>query len=342
MASTASSRPTHYETLGILPTAPAHEIARAFAKQGSVFRPHAFGGLAELCIAYETLRDPDKRRAYDASLGVARDAKPKLEPVLGRMLASASSTPGPAPARPNATQDKLPSPIKPAVPLGPGLEQQVRPEPSFRRAEAPPPLWEDDLSHDVPSIDWRRAGIAIGAIVLAACALGGAAGWWSASSIEEQPGPTNSVSVPLPQARPEQADADPLPAPKPVQVAQGAEVHRATPAKPPVPVIEQEPIATQSVANDEPPRPDLAEANIDEPAGEEAASEPTAASTMPLPNRVIARTIDRIGYSCGQVAAIAPIEGHAAGVHKVTCTSGQSFQATPVNGRYRFRRLGGR
>ena len=59
---------------------------------------------------------------------------------------------------------------------------------------------------------------------------------------------------------------------------------------------------------------------------------------MPLPNKTVARTIDRIGYSCGNVASALLVEG-AAGVFTVTCTSGQSFQARPVNGRYRFKRL---
>lgn len=75
----------------------------------------------------------------------------------------------------------------------------------------------------------------------------------------------------------------------------------------------------------------------------EAATVPAAAPVatgLPLPNRVVARTIDRIGYSCGGVASTSPVEGEAPGVFKVTCTSGQSYQAKPVNGRYRFRRLG--
>lgn len=70
---------------------------------------------------------------------------------------------------------------------------------------------------------------------------------------------------------------------------------------------------------------------------------PTAAtSKMPLPNSVVARTIGRIGYPCGNVASTVPVEGAAPGVFKVTCTSGHSYRATPVNGRYRFRRLGSR
>ena len=75
-------------------------------------------------------------------------------------------------------------------------------------------------------------------------------------------------------------------------------------------------------------------------AAAEAPSAQLAAASLPLPNRVIARTIRQIGYSCGEVAATSPIEGEAPGVYKVTCTSGQSYRAAPVRGRYRFRRLG--
>jgi hypothetical protein len=60
---------------------------------------------------------------------------------------------------------------------------------------------------------------------------------------------------------------------------------------------------------------------------------------MPLPKAVIARTIGRIGYPCGQVASTTAVDG-ASGAFKVTCTSGHSYRAAPVRGRYRFRRLG--
>jgi hypothetical protein len=76
-------------------------------------------------------------------------------------------------------------------------------------------------------------------------------------------------------------------------------------------------------------------------ATETPAAEVVSAS-MPLPGRVIARTIQRIGYSCGQVASTTAMEGSGAGVFKVTCTSGHSYQATPIRGRYHFRRLGSR
>ena len=59
---------------------------------------------------------------------------------------------------------------------------------------------------------------------------------------------------------------------------------------------------------------------------------------MPLPSAIVARTIDRIGYSSGQVTSTSA--AGVAGVFKVTCTSGNSFKATPIRGRYHFRRWG--
>ena len=75
-------------------------------------------------------------------------------------------------------------------------------------------------------------------------------------------------------------------------------------------------------------------------AAAEAPQVAAAAADMPLPNSTIARTIERIGYSCGEVASTAPVAGEEPGVFKVTCTSGQSYRAAPVRGRYHFRRLG--
>ena len=74
-----------------------------------------------------------------------------------------------------------------------------------------------------------------------------------------------------------------------------------------------------------------------------SASPPVAATaaSLPLSNAVIARTIDRIGYSCGRVASTSAVEGAPAGTYTITCTSGQSYQAKPVRGRYRFSRMRG-
>lgn len=71
-----------------------------------------------------------------------------------------------------------------------------------------------------------------------------------------------------------------------------------------------------------------------------APATPAVAADLPLPGKVIARTIDRIGYSCGSVASTTAIDGQS-GAFKVTCSSGQSYRAAPVHGRYRFKRLSG-
>ena len=67
-----------------------------------------------------------------------------------------------------------------------------------------------------------------------------------------------------------------------------------------------------------------------------AASPVVTSASLPLSNATIARTIGRIGYSCGTVAATEAMGG---GAFKVTCSSGQSYRAAPVHGRYRFKRL---
>jgi hypothetical protein len=64
----------------------------------------------------------------------------------------------------------------------------------------------------------------------------------------------------------------------------------------------------------------------------------TDSAKLPLANATIARTIERIGYACGSVASTAATG--SSGVFTVTCSSGDSYQATPLHGRYHFRRLG--
>lgn len=62
-------RANHYDALGIEPDASRDEIERAFLFKVSAFSPHAFGNVAEASVAYETLKDPAKRRVYDRSNG---------------------------------------------------------------------------------------------------------------------------------------------------------------------------------------------------------------------------------------------------------------------------------
>src|SRR5688500_2860806 len=133
--------------LGVSPTAGSEEIARAFAKEGSVLRPHAFGVLAELCIAYETLRDPIRRRAYDASIGLERKPTSHTLPAgarqallaRGPVAAHPNERPAPAMTPPPSTQptfQRKPEP-KPALPLGSGEDLHIRLDPRVGRGDTP-------------------------------------------------------------------------------------------------------------------------------------------------------------------------------------------------------------
>ena len=77
MMSSVKSRSNHYETLGIAPSAKADEISGAFARKMSLFQADPLGTSAQICIAYETLRDPVKRREHDRSIGLVPE--PKIE-----------------------------------------------------------------------------------------------------------------------------------------------------------------------------------------------------------------------------------------------------------------------
>ena len=50
--------------------------------------------------------------------------------------------------------------------------------------------------------------------------------------------------------------------------------------------------------------------------------------------------IEKIGYPCGNVSSIAPVDA-GGGVFKVSCSSGHAYRAAPTAGRYRFKKWGG-
>src|SRR4051812_17012647 len=110
MVSTVRARPSHYEMLGLKPNASSEEIERAFAREIGMFRVRPMGGVAQVSIAYETLRDPVRRRAYDDSLGLKPE--PRIAPTALRgglhFIGSA-----PAPVRP---AHDLPASAKPPEP----------------------------------------------------------------------------------------------------------------------------------------------------------------------------------------------------------------------------------
>lgn len=383
MASSVGSRPTHYDTLGLKPTASRQEIADAFARAMGMFGAHPLADAARIGAAFEVLRDPARRRAYDEALGLTE--KPQTQPVFSTYASQWSgtgfigsgwrpeTTPVPSAPPPAAVEEPLRAPepkrapeppaeprvasfiaeslrdiARPAVTAEPAPEPKLAPKlepvPEAKRERVPPVHFDelpwargevDDTSSvgEARPLEWKRIGMVAGGLVLGAGLIGALAGSWVKDDVQAQAEP--AVSTDLPAAKP--AVAAPAPgAPVMAETLQAQrEVHappagRTAPApKPPVEpkVAEPQPL--------EIPAADVAEASA-ALAADPLAPKPVATS-MPLSNAVVARTIERIGYSCGEVASTSPME--SAGVFKVTCTSGQSYRAAPVNGRYRFKRL---
>ena len=89
MVSPVKSPLTHYENLNLTPAATPDEIAEAFAKQIriTITSPEeAVEHANRIYVAYETLRDPISRRAYDAAIGLwdpEAAGEPKVEPFFG-------------------------------------------------------------------------------------------------------------------------------------------------------------------------------------------------------------------------------------------------------------------
>jgi protein TonB len=133
LISSVKSRPNHYETLGLTPTASGDDIAEAFATKSSkhIADPRATEpDMRELArqirIAHETLRDPVRRRAYDDSLGLTSEAEPHRPEE---------------PAEPSAVPFMAAPPPKPAKQRARGksrdLESQLQPEERPQAKAAP-------------------------------------------------------------------------------------------------------------------------------------------------------------------------------------------------------------
>jgi DnaJ-like protein len=377
MSSTVKSRPNHYEVLGLAPGASSHEIAQAFAKELSDRRPRAFGSLAEVTVAYETLRDRMKREAYDISLGLkpkaptppppappewkpfAMHASPRPAPrpaedLLSRLAPKADAPPSPEPP----AEPKLPPPAaasppdaidpKPRDPYTkptPPAEELQRPEVARPRPELPSGEGHLHFAEagrfkmdGEATFQWKLPALGAGLLIVAV-AIGASTGLEAGN---EQTQTENSVTLKVPAARPlPELAGSPLELPRSVAEARPQQSTRPTAAearaehaRPPLQIDLPETQSRESAQSGAGPS--------DQTAIEAAAdSVPTGATSagIPLPNAVIARTIGRIGYPCGEVASTTAMEG-TAGVFKVTCTSGHSYRAAPVRGRYRFRRLG--
>ena len=380
-------RISHYDALGLSADAGEGEIAQAFARKMSPFEAHAPGEAARICAAYETLRNPAKRRDYDRSLGLARPeprqwtfavsqqrwpgfvastaagavdatpraaepqvaaAQPETRPELERASAIAASLrrlaePAPfdgadfEPSEAQAVADRAPiqGPSFPPAPAEVHKAPEIDIYQMLRERAAGARL-ADDEDHPFP---WKRPALAVGGLVLAAGLVGGVAGLSVKDDARLRRKSAPAVTVALPAAQPA-AEAPALPVAATVEMA--AE-HSARADGSPPPTKRAEASSRFAQQMETKPRPSDVTGQsqpLEIAAGDLAAqpevAEPIAAS-MPLPDAVVARTIERIGYSCGKVASTAAVEG-ASGVFKVTCSSGQTYQATPVHGRYRFRR----
>lgn len=66
----------YYDTLGVYPDAPPHEIKRAYHDLAHVYHPDHNSGpgaaahFKEIAEAYSVLMDPERRAAYDQRLGL--------------------------------------------------------------------------------------------------------------------------------------------------------------------------------------------------------------------------------------------------------------------------------
>ncbi|MFP5329888.1 MAG: DnaJ domain-containing protein [Alphaproteobacteria bacterium] len=369
MASTLQAPPNHYETLGLTPNATPAEIAAAFAREISPYRPRPLGGIAQVSLAYETLRDPVKRRAYDDSLGLNPEPKPAVPLLPAGGLGGTVTVAPPASARRKAdylfASKPAAEPPRTAAPREPSRPVAREPNPISAARSRTPPRPPEVASPDVekriqdylamrragmdrhPAIaelgaDWKRPALIVGGVVGAVALVGLIAGSWAASDIEAEPAEAvASVIVPDAQAR---APDDAAPQEPQLRAEAPAAAAVPRPKSRPAPVAMIKPVAPvqQPAASETPDEGVVQASELEEIAVErvsaEAPAAPATPAALPLPNKVVARTIERIGYSCGQVESTTPVEGAAPGVFKVTCSSGQSYRAAPTRGRYHFRR----
>ena len=349
MASQAGLLSNHYDVLGLSPSASQDEIGGAFARALARFAAHPVAAKLHLYEAFGVLREPDKRRAYDRSIGLEAEIPTHFTYLVPPGSGSTFSV---AARAVSVEPEPVAAPVAAIETVRPTVEHVEAEEADLRQLvetiRADGRAGKDALrrSERQPQ-DWRRMGIAAGALILGAGLIGGIAGVSANEPSSEDvladtpPTPSAYLKGSAPsrdfdaeaeaQVRAENQAAARIAAPvknertiSPLLVP--PELQGATVPKPAVVVAEAkpEPMAVASAVDPLAPEP-------------EAASAVTAAR-MPLPNATIARTIEKIGYPCGAVASIAPVEG---AVFKVNCSSGHAYRAAPTGGRYRFKKWSG-
>jgi hypothetical protein len=367
MVSSVRSRPNHYETLGLAPSASDEEIAEAFARKMGELRWHPVGSKAVICIAYETLRNAAKRRRYDLSLGLISKSAPRqwgfaVTPQRWAFIAAEPANPGIAPIpEPHVTAEPAEEP-RVASFISSSLRDLARPmggEASSRPTRTSPaadarvereieqiltaPVAEGEEDSTERRFGWAKPVLAVGGFVLAAGLVGTVAGL----SVTDNQAPAQAEPAAAVGRPPAKQDVGrEVASPAPVVAPDEAQVEQPFRAAPKHSLTRQRPSAWAQRQVRDIQSGDIAagEGQATELASGELASDPLApqsvAAKMALPDKVVARTLDRVGYKCGEVASTAAVEG-SSGAFKVTCTSGQTYQATQVRGRYRFSRSGG-
>jgi hypothetical protein len=334
--------------------------------------------MARIGPAFATLRDPARRRAYDEAIGLRREPAPKpqsqhysfavrVSPGASGFIGSAArelpepiaevhdeAPPLPAPRESPSPAEEGESvePRERVILEAPGPQPAPGPDAEVEKLQAkigaflasgrPREERETESSERPP--EWKRFGLAGGGVVLAV-ALAGAWAGMKTSAATDPKAKAQVASLLLPP--PTTFSVDDANALGPAKAVGGREPARAAAAIRSGRRIE--PRTRTARASGAEDRLAGISQSLQEPyyggASVEAASAPAAPpakvteAAMPLPNSTIARTLHRIGYNCGSVASTSPID--SAGGYKVTCTSGHSYSAKPVRGRYHFRRLGG-
>jgi len=375
MASAVRPRPTHYDMLGLSPSATQEEIGRAFARAMGMFGAHSAASAAQVSAAFGILRDPAKRRDYDRAIGLVRDPLPRqwgfsaTAPAVPGLLGSAwrgmaEQVTG-EPVLPPQEQESEPQ-AEPRLasfiasstrnPRAPVLERAPAPEPAATpdREEESVAQVQREIEHilaprrheaaiepesDEQAFDWRRPVLVAAGLLASAGIIGAFAGMSVKDNVQAQSN-ADGVTVGLPAAKankaPSALDASVQPA---YQAPVEAPVRRA--AKPSVRerAARQPQAAFAEEAVQQSASAQTALDGTDQAVAADATSAPTPTpAALPLPKSVVARTIERIGYSCGSVVSTSAVDGGAPGTFSVTCSSGQTYQASPVHGRYRFRR----
>src|SRR4029079_11650895 len=172
------------------------DIARAFARQMSLFRAWPMAAAAQMSIAYETLRNPAQRRDYDRSIGLPPPEPPRSPTAVTGHMHFVPAAPAvertvlePAPA------GAKPRPVEPEPRMAASLREPERPaalgtEPRIREILELPrgaqPLGDAPLRQA-----WRRPAMVMAALVGGV----GLIGAWAGSVAGGDAQPDEQVTV---------------------------------------------------------------------------------------------------------------------------------------------------